>query len=112
MRSEPGKGTTFEIYLPRMEGGAVEEVEDAGSDELPGGTETVLLVEDEPSVRGVAACVLRQQGYTVLEATNGEEAVRVASEHGGDRVHLLLTDVVMPKMGGVELAGSFRRIIS
>ena len=102
--SEPGHGTTFKIYLPR-----VEEALDAvngrdGTDSLPGGSETVLLVEDEPLVRDLARRLLSQQGYTILEAADGGEALRIAQEYAGKKIHLLLTDVVMPRMGGKELA--------
>jgi len=108
VHSEPGQGTTFRIYLPRVEeeGEALPKRDKKGY--LPRGTETVLLVEDEPSVRDVAARTLREQGYTVLEAATGDEALRVASEHGGKTIHLLLTDVVMPQMGGKVLAGRLR----
>lgn len=75
-----------------------------GTSEPPTGTETVLLVDDEPGIRCFEARVLRQQGYLVLEASNGEEALRVASDHDGEKIQLLLTDVVMPQMGGGELA--------
>ena len=102
--SEPGRGTTVKIYLPR-----VDEVapllplrDEYGY--LPVGTETVLLVEDEPALRAVASHVLREQGYSVLEAANGVEALSIAREHAGTNIALLLTDVVMPLMGGTELA--------
>jgi PAS domain S-box-containing protein len=102
--SEPGHGTTIKIYLPRVE----EDLDTLhGRDEtdsLPGGSETVLLVEDEQEVRSLAHRLLSQQGYKVLEAANGEEALRVVQEHIGKKIHLLLTDVVMPQMGGKELA--------
>jgi PAS domain S-box-containing protein len=106
--SEPGHGTTFKIYLPRVE----EELDNLHvrdeTESLPRGSETVFLVEDEPSVRSLAYRVLCQQGYTVLEAANGEEALRVAQEHAGEKIHLLLTDVVMPQMGGRELAETLK----
>ena len=68
------------------------------------GTETVLLVDDEPGVRCFEAEVLRRRGYMVLEASSGEEALQVASDHDGEKIQLLLTDIVMPRMGGSELA--------
>ncbi|MEE9261580.1 MAG: ATP-binding protein, partial [Dehalococcoidia bacterium] len=97
VQSESGHGSTFDIYLPRVEEAAAQVVEEADGDEVPRGTETVLLVEDEPSVRLLAAEVLRLQGYTVLEAGDGEEAMRVAQEHGEKEIHLLLTDIIMPR---------------
>jgi signal transduction histidine kinase len=103
--SELGKGTTFTIYLPRVEG-APEPLESP----LPvpsSGTETILLVEDEAMVRRVTARLLRSQGYTVIEATNGEEALRVVEAHE-DRIHLLLSDVIMPEMTGPALAHRLR----
>jgi two-component system cell cycle sensor histidine kinase/response regulator CckA len=102
--SESGLGTTFKIYLPRVEEEmtALPRRDDIGY--MPKGNETVLLVEDEPLVRGLAIRVLREQGYNVLEAANGMEALNVAQEHVGEKIHLLLTDVVMPQMGGKELA--------
>ena len=106
--SEPGHGTTFKIYLPKVE----EELDTLhGRDETdysPRGSETVLLVEDEQEVRLLAHRLLSQQGYRVLEATNGVEALHVAQEHGGEKIHLLLTDVVMPQMGGKELADQLK----
>jgi two-component system, cell cycle sensor histidine kinase and response regulator CckA len=105
-RSELGEGTTFHVYLPSL-GVDVSGAQSHGERDLPRGNETVLLVEDEPAVRGLAAYVLRHQGYTVLEAENGEEALRVAAAHSPDIIDLLLTDVVMPRMGGKELAEHF-----
>ncbi len=107
--SEPGHGTTFKIYLPRVE----EELDtihgrDETDDSLPRGNETVLLAEDEQEVRLLAHRLLSQQGYRVLEATNGEEALRVAQDYAGEKIHLLLTDVVMPQMGGKELADQLK----
>jgi two-component system cell cycle sensor histidine kinase/response regulator CckA len=100
--SEPGRGTTFKIYLPRVEDTVVSPQRDTRST-TPYGTETILFVEDEPMVRDISVQALRMQGYTVLEAVNGHEALRVAEEYEGD-IHLLVTDVVMPQMGGTELA--------
>lgn len=106
--SEPGQGTTFKIYLPRVEeeGDTLTKHDKEGYP--PKGTETVLLVEDESSVRKVTACTLREQGYTVLEAGNGEEALLLARGLAGEKIHLLLTDVVMPQMGGRVLAERLR----
>ena len=108
--SEPGKGTTFTIYLPRVDVPATNLPLRDESGYLPTGSETVLLVEDEPALLNVAAHVLREQGYTVLEATNGTDALRVSEDCADQEIHLLLTDVVMPLMGGKELADKLRLI--
>jgi PAS domain S-box-containing protein len=101
--SELGKGTTFKVYLPRVEG-EVDKFASYGMEELSlQGNETVLLVEDEPSMRTLAARILRAQGYTILHASNGEEALRIAHEFTG-KIHLVLTDVVMPEMSGNTMA--------
>ena len=101
--SEVGKGTTFKIYFPRVEGEA-DKMASTGAEKLSlQGSETVLLAEDEPSIRVLAARILRTHGYTVVEASNGEEAVRIAHDFIGE-IHLLLTDVVMPGMSGRVLA--------
>ena len=105
--SEPGRGTTFRVYLPRVEDSA-ERTERSMAPAARRGSETILLVEDEALVRGVAARSLRQLGYVILEASNGVEALRVASGHPG-AIHLLVTDVVMPQMGGIELAARLTR---
>jgi PAS domain S-box-containing protein len=102
--SAPEKGTTFKIYLPCIEALADAPTQSGAPSEMPQGMETVLLVEDEPLVRSLAARVLREQGYTVVEASNGEEALRVAHEYAANEIHLLLTDVVMPRMSGREVA--------
>jgi CheY-like chemotaxis protein len=101
--SELGRGATFKIYLPRV-GGEVSEIESNGMEELSlQGNETVLVVEDEPSMRTLAARILRTQGYTTIEASNGEEALRIAQEFTGE-IHLVLTDVIMPEMNGKTMA--------
>lgn len=101
--SEVGRGTTFRVYLPRVEGAAEAVGNIQPAKPLPRGTETILLVEDEESLRRLARGCLENNGYTVLEAANGHMAVQLAQEHAG-RIDLLLTDVVMPGMSGRELA--------
>jgi two-component system cell cycle sensor histidine kinase/response regulator CckA len=101
--SELGQGTTFKIYLPRVAGVALPLVKPEPIDTLLQGTETILLAEDESPVRELAARALRQQGYTVLAAANGAEALRLAQNKVEKEIHLLVTDMVMPKMGGAEL---------
>ena len=101
--SEVGKGTTFKIYLPRVEGEAARQKEPSPPMELLGGSETVLLVEDEEIVRNLGVRVLAGLGYRVMHAGNGDDAIELAREHG-ERIDLLLTDVVMPGMSGRELA--------
>ena len=102
--SEPGLGTTFKIYLPRIEEGTASLRPAAVSTKPLGGSETILLVEDEEMVRKLACTVLEKNGYRVLEAPNGEEALRIAQEHSAKQIHLMITDVVMPRMSGRELA--------
>jgi len=106
VHSRPGEGASFEIFLPRVDEAAVAgEGPDRPS---PGGTETVLLVEDDSGVRAVAARILASLGYVVLQASNGPRALELAERHEGP-IDLLLTDVVMPGMNGRELA---RRLTS
>jgi len=105
--SDLGSGTTFKILLPRAG-----EITDSRRQSVSAvyeqkGTETVLLAEDDSSVRAAISSMLSDQGYNVLEATNGVEALRVAEETDGP-IHLLLTDVVMPVMGGKDLADQIR----
>jgi two-component system, cell cycle sensor histidine kinase and response regulator CckA len=104
--SEPGQGATFKIYLPRVSG-VPTPAEFAAIDPPLRGSETVLLVEDDESVRAIAARALAEQGFTVLEARDGVEALEVASGHT-DTIHLVITDVVMPRMGGKELVARLR----
>jgi two-component system, cell cycle sensor histidine kinase and response regulator CckA len=101
--SEPDQGTTFKIYLPRVTDAAADAAATETSDATPRGSETILLVEDQGDVRDLACDVLEAQGYLVLLAGDGAEALEVARAHAG-RIHLLLTDVVMPRMSGRELA--------
>jgi len=107
VHSELGSGTTFKIYFPRVQSALEPARVRTKSAEVAGGVETVLLVEDEPVVRELAAFVLREKGYTVIEAVNGEEGLLSARRHNG-KVDLVLTDVVMPVMGGKEMADALR----
>ena len=97
--SEPGKGTTFKIYLPIAEKMLLEGQPSKKQSADLKGTETILLVEDNEQVRELAYAILKRQGYTVLMAVNGEAALKSLAKHNGP-VHLLLTDVVMPGMNG------------
>ncbi len=106
--SEPGEGTVFSLYLPRLQEMSVPAVIDAAPVFIPRGTETILLVEDEPAIMQIAAVMLEKQGYTVLKTNNPAEALQLASDHHGE-VHLLMTDVIMPEQNGRELAD---RIVS
>jgi PAS domain S-box-containing protein len=99
--SEPGRGTTFTIYFPRHEGSGP--VGGAGLREPAGGTETILLVEDEEQVRDLARRVLERVGYTVLTAADAESATAIADRRGG-HIHLLVTDMALPQLSGRELA--------
>jgi two-component system cell cycle sensor histidine kinase/response regulator CckA len=105
--TEVGVGTTFKVYLPQVGEAAGGPVARSGLRAPPRGVETVLLVEDEDGVRSLARHVLTGCGYTVLEAADGEEAVRVAGRAAGP-IHLLVTDVVMPGPGGREVAERVR----
>ncbi len=101
--SETGNGTTVKIYLPRSDEPAQPAPRPRVLQGLPTGSETVLIVEDAEAIRSLARKVLTAQGYTVLEAGDGAEALKIAQRHAGP-LHLVLTDVVMPGMGGRELA--------
>jgi PAS domain S-box-containing protein len=101
--SEPGRGTTFKIYLPQVDEALEELTEKIETKEVPRGSETVLIVEDDKEVRGLAARILENQGYKVLEASQGSEALPLCKEHQKP-IHLMLTDVVMPGLDGRELA--------
>jgi PAS domain S-box-containing protein len=103
VQSEPGQGSTFRIYLPRVEADSQRVESDQRAPDMPGGTETVLLVEDEQIVRDLAARILKRLGYKVLQAPEGSRAILLAEEYK-DRIDLLMTDVVMPGMNGRQLA--------
>ncbi len=102
--SEVGWGTTFKVYLPYVKEAISLVLGRNQSPGLPWGRETILLVEDEAAVRSLAARILREQGYTILEAANGEKALRLVEAKPELEIQLLLTDVVMPLLGGQGLA--------
>jgi two-component system cell cycle sensor histidine kinase/response regulator CckA len=101
--SEPGQGTTFEIHLPHHMAKADEAQEESLTAPVARGNETILIVEDEPTILNLARLMLESLGYRVLTTSSPFEAVRIAREHA-DEIHLLLSDVVMPEMNGRELA--------
>jgi len=102
--SEPGRGTTFKIYLPQAGQEMKSPTQPKASADLPRGTERILLVEDDPSLREMAGELLERLGYTVLKAANGIEAMSIIHQQGRGHIDLLFTDVVMPHMSGKELA--------
>jgi PAS domain S-box-containing protein len=99
--SEPGRGTTFKVYLPLVDELPAAPPTLDGSDQV--GTETILLVEDEPALRSLTKRILSSAGYTVLDAESGDDALALLAAHDGP-VHLVMTDVVMPGMNGREVA--------
>lgn len=103
IESEPGRGTSFKLYFPAMSGssGSVRPAIDRTP--APGGLETILLVEDDDGVRAVIRRILEGYGYTLLEAAKAHDAIATAARHSGP-IHLLVTDVVMPELGGKEVA--------
>ena len=101
--SELGKGTTFKVYLPRVDEPAQTLEADRANLKLARGVETILLVEDADALRELTAALLEMNGYTVLAMENGKEAIKLAESYNG-QIHVLLTDVVMPGMSGRELA--------
>jgi CheY-like chemotaxis protein len=107
--SEPGRGTTFKIYFPRAEGEIAPAATEIKSESEFRGSETVLVVEDEVAVRALACRILQDRGYSVLEAANGMEGLRIAEEHAGD-ISLVITDVVMPGLGGRELVSQLEAV--
>jgi PAS domain S-box-containing protein len=107
--SAPGQGTAFRVCFPRLAGAGMAPEYDQ-SYVPPPGTETVLLVEDEPAVREVSARLLRERGYHVLVAANGDEALQLAKAHAKDKIHLLITDVVMPRLSGKMVADQLKAL--
>jgi two-component system cell cycle sensor histidine kinase/response regulator CckA len=103
--SELGKGTTFKIYFPRMDQPLpIAVCPPSKLDALGGGTETLLVVEDEPGLRHLTQLILEGEGYDVLIAQNGQDAIRIAEEHQGEEIALVITDVIMPGIGAKAMA--------
>jgi PAS domain S-box-containing protein len=109
--SEEGVGTTFSIYLPRSDEAAQPVARREPGQRIPSGGETILLVEDNDEVRELAQRILQRQGYTLLQARDGQEALQLATSYSGP-IHLLLTDVIMPGINGVTLAEQLAHIRS
>ncbi len=107
--TEPGKGTAFQILFPAVKAAAPADTRQQPAPEAFAGKETILLAEDEPGVRKYVREVLQMHGYHVLEAENGAEAMDSASRYAG-AIHLLLTDVIMPELGGIDLAEKFTAV--
>ena len=107
VQSEPGRGATFRVYLPARPEAATSVPALAAEPPLPGGSETVMVVEDEPTVRSVTVRMLKSAGYRVLAAGDGPEALDTARRHEGE-IHALVTDVMMPRMNGTQLAQLLR----
>ena len=101
--SEEGHGTTFKVYLPQLKNTSQQAEAPAAEAAIPSGSETILLLEDEDVVRGLARQILEHAGYNVVAASRGEEALRFCNEKS-QQVDLLLTDVVMPETSGKEIA--------
>jgi PAS domain S-box-containing protein len=110
VESEEGKGTTIQIYLPRVPAPPPPAYKKPSGKKPRGGTETILVLEDDISVRHISVRMLRGLGYDVIEAANGEDAQRLLKENGGRKVDLLLTDLVMPQMSGRRFADSLRAV--
>jgi PAS domain S-box-containing protein len=108
--SEPGKGTTFKIYLPRFQAETTKVPPGELAAKRPTGTETILLVEDDEAILNLGKMILEKLGYTVLAAQTPKHAINLVEEHPGD-LHLLITDVVMPEMNGRELAERLNAIL-
>jgi PAS domain S-box-containing protein len=110
VESEPNRGTTIRVFFPRVDGVAATIPSRDHSAVLPRGTESLLLVEDEPILRELVSTVLREQGYNILVASNGVEALRLLNERPEFCPQLIITDVVMPQMGGRDLVIKLRQV--
>lgn len=108
VHSEPGLGTTFKIYLPQVAPAPEDTLQRGAAPVLPRGTETILLVEEDPSLREMAGALLQRLGYTVLKAASGLEALALHQAHRPAHIDLLFTDLAMPQMAGTELDDRIR----
>jgi nitrogen-specific signal transduction histidine kinase len=108
VESDLGKGTVVQIYLPRVPAPPPPSYKKPNNKKPRGGTETILVLEDDISVRHISVRTLRGLGYQVMEAANGADARRLLSENGGQKIDLLLTDLIMPEMSGRRFADSLR----
>jgi CheY-like chemotaxis protein len=108
VESELGKGTTVQIFLPRVPAPPPPAYKKPGSRKVRGGTETILVLEDDVSVRHISVRMLRKLGYQVIEAASGDDAQRLLRENGDRKVDLLLTDLIMPQVSGRRFADSTR----
>jgi signal transduction histidine kinase/CheY-like chemotaxis protein len=108
VESAPGKGTTFEIYLPHGHATKTEDTKEIKPAAIPRGKETILVVEDEAAVRELSCEFLKSAGYSVLEAKNGAEALETIAQ-SANAIHLVLADMIMPKMGGAEMAERLKK---
>lgn len=104
VESEVGRGTTFQVFFPRVNQAVDPSASITKTGVMSGGSETVLVVEDESALRRVVVIALQGQGYTVLQASSGQEGLRVASEQSGTPIDLVISDLVMPQMGGKAMA--------
>jgi CheY-like chemotaxis protein len=102
--SEPGQGTTFRIYLPQMEEKSQTRVQSGPAPNPPKGSESILVVEDDPALLEMNTKYLERLGYRVFSASDGVEAMKILETPGREPIHLLFTDIVMPKMDGVKLS--------
>src|SRR5437879_3780022 len=109
VESESGKGTAVHVYLPKVPPPPAPSYKKPSAKKLPRGTETILVLEDDISVRHISVRVLRNLGYQVIEAANGDDAQRLIGENLGRQIHLLLTDMVMPQMSGRFFADWLRK---
>jgi CheY-like chemotaxis protein len=107
--SEPGKGTSFKVYLPLVRGSAAEAEREAVPVNMPGGTETILVAEDDAMLRTLTTAILHDHGYTVIEAVDGADAVAKYGENRA-RIHLVILDGIMPRMNGREALHEIQRI--